>query len=214
MRKKLGVIILSAMLVMFFAVPAMANISGSAHDFTTSSYTNLESYTNSSGGACAACHTPHNADQDTVASEGILFGRTFNQDETTSYSASASNYETPNHSVTEMCMSCHDGTISPLQSVSGVNGNDTSWSNTSANLGYDMNDDHPVDVDYTTYDTADDKYGLVSPSSGTVGTAGLPLYSNFVTCGSCHDPHDDDNGKFLEVDPSSTDLCMQCHANK
>ncbi|HSG82133.1 MAG TPA: cytochrome c3 family protein, partial [Gemmatimonadota bacterium] len=77
----------------------------------------------------------------------------------------------------------------------------------SASVGFDLRDDHPVSIEYST--SAD---GGLNDST-TVKSAGLKFFSSKVQCATCHNPHDPGTSdKFLrlENDAAST-LCTTCH---
>jgi predicted CXXCH cytochrome family protein len=103
------------------------------------------------------------------------------------------------------CPSCHDGTIA-IDAIGGVAGTEPVIA-ASASVGFDLRDDHPVSIEYST--AAD---GGLNDST-TVKGAGLKFFSSKVQCATCHNPHDPGTStKFLRVenDANST-LCTTCH---
>jgi predicted CXXCH cytochrome family protein len=109
---------------------------------------------------------------------------------------------TDNRMFSLLCMSCHDGVTTPTvigpTSVSAV-GNVT-------NSG-GLTNDHPINMSHNPATDA----GLATPGNVTAG--GLVLYgtTNTVQCGSCHDSHDNTNGKFLRKPNTGSALCTTCH---
>src|SRR5581483_9911945 len=111
-----------------------------------------------------------------------------------------------------LCLSCHDGTIAlglvhnrptEIQMENGV----TKLTG-HANLGTDLSDDHPISFTYdTSLVTANGQ--LKDPSSLT-GKVKLD-HNKQLQCTSCHDPHDDQFGKFLVQNNYGSALCTSCH---
>jgi predicted CXXCH cytochrome family protein len=76
-----------------------------------------------------------------------------------------------------------------------------------AYIGTSLADDHPVNFTYNNaLYLADD--GLNDPATGDI--PGL-LISGKVQCSSCHDVHNNGNGKFLVMNNDSSALCTTCH---
>ena len=141
------------------------------------------------------------------------------------------------------CLSCHDG-VSAVNSVvnapgagAGAGGDeligdtatiitdvmalDGGTANAFANIGADLSNDHPVSI---TYDTT--KAGLVATTTALVGWAGASTVADllrdtagtdYVECGSCHDPHDGSSTEsassvaFLRINNDGSELCLGCH---
>ncbi len=182
---------------------------------------------------CVFCHTPHQAaaanGQDplwnhtlsTTASYGVYASSTLNATPSDIGGAAVGSA-----SVSNLCMSCHDGTVAVTSLYNAPNEapiNDnaanitiTAGGNVSAaglitgnpNLGTDLTNDHPVNF---TYDhalaTADG--GLRDPAT-TPAVAAL-LFGGTVQCASCHDPHDNTNPPFLVMSNTGSALCTTCH---
>jgi predicted CXXCH cytochrome family protein len=188
-----------------FATASQAQITGSAHDFTTSGW--------AGGEICIVCHTPHNADM-TVPDAPL-----WNHEVTTStflvYSSvtlDAGALGQPT-GVSKLCLSCHDGSVA-LDSFGGVTG--TTFIVAPDLVGTDLRDDHPISFTYD--DTlAGSDGGLHPPSSTNVpalgGTiAAEMLFGSSMECGSCHDVHNaDSNPSLLRVTNAGSALCLTCH---
>lgn len=187
------------------ASPAMAQISGSAHDFS--------SYAWSGGEICKPCHTPHNAMPDlprlwnhelTVATYEMHEGSGTAED----------NFDTESR----LCLSCHDGTVA-LDSFGGQTG--VNFIPGSANLGTDLTDDHPVGSDALYppdpppgwWDGAfKDEADL--PSAIRLATWTDPGGQDFkvVGCGSCHNPHNRGGyDHLLVMSNAASAVCLGCH---
>jgi predicted CXXCH cytochrome family protein len=78
----------------------------------------------------------------------------------------------------------------------------------STNLGTDLSDDHPISFYYSSAVTGVDSE-LVPPAALTE-----PIKldaTGQLQCTSCHDPHNDDKGKFLLLSHFRGELCLACH---
>jgi predicted CXXCH cytochrome family protein len=112
-----------------------------------------------------------------------------------------------------LCLSCHDGTIAigdvvseqaPIVMLGGI----TTLPPGPSLLGTDLSDDHPISFAYDSI-LSSQRQDLVDP---VVLTGDVKLdKSGQVQCTSCHDPHSDDNGKFLSVGNRGGALCLTCH---
>lgn len=99
------------------------------------------------------------------------------------------------------CLFCHDGTVAP-----GFPRHPES-----ANPQVNLTKPQAVAAEnYNTHLFAFPESGVeISPPDST-----SPLYmanSNKVQCGTCHDPHNDENGNFLKVTGQGSQICMECH---
>jgi predicted CXXCH cytochrome family protein len=198
MMKKLAALALAA-----FASTASATIAGGPHDLSAGGDI----------GACQYCHAAH-----LWVQPNAVGGPLWNRDvpaagSFTVYSSTTLDGAVALGTNSLTCLSCHDGATDMYTVNNGTSGQTPAvMTNTSyALVGTDLRNDHPVGV---AYNGASTEY--VDPVGSFVGAANLPLYSNRVECGSCHDPHgvwDDTRGTLamLRVDPSTTDLCAQCH---
>jgi len=157
---------------------------------------------------CIFCHTPHNS-----APMSPLWNRASSGSAYTPYSSStviASPGQPTGSSM--LCLSCHDGTIAlgnVLSKPTPIDLNGITTLPSGANLlDTDLSDDHPVSFDFTS-GLASQRGELVNPStlSGPVKLDN----SGQMQCTSCHDPHDDSNGKFLVMQNSASALCQVCH---
>ena len=158
---------------------------------------------------CIFCHTPHNA-----APLKPLWNHASSGSVYTPYSSS-SIFASPGQptGASMLCLSCHDGTVAlgdvlsrstPINMAGGV----TNMPAGRTRLGTDLSDDHPVSFAYTA-GLATQRGELVNPSALT-GPVKLDK-SGQMQCTSCHDPHDDANGKFLVMNNASSALCQVCH---
>ena len=117
---------------------------------------------------------------------------------------------------TRLCLSCHDGTIAlgslknlPTGVISDIvmEGGVTTMPTAAAGyIGIELQDDHPVAIPHTTDDPE-----LIVPPTGSVTVFNDGLGTNYVECASCHDPHDNQYGKFLVETNQFSAMCRNCH---
>ena len=158
---------------------------------------------------CIFCHAPHNS-----APSSPLWNRRNSGGTYTPYTSSTAlaNPGQPT-GASQLCLSCHDGTIAlgevlSRSSVIAMSGGVTAMPVGAGRLGTDLSDDHPISFAYSpTLASASGE--LVSPSTltGKVRLDG----AGQMQCTSCHDPHDDSNGKFLVISNQASALCQTCH---
>lgn len=118
-------------------------------------------------------------------------------------------------------MGCHDGTVA-LDAFGGSTGTPGIIINSSANIGTDLSNDHPIGsravyptTTSTSFNPQNSSHQIVS-AAGTlrlypwVDTAGSTQY--VVGCKTCHDPHNRGNyGHMLRFSNQSSQLCLTCH---
>ena len=174
---------------------------------------------------CIFCHTPHqsiknnniplwNHSLSTEASYGVYTSPTFDG---SSSIQDLGGTDATTAAVSNLCLSCHDGTIAinALNNPSNALGSNPTMTGTGAggvmpagtsNLGNDLTDDHPVNF---AYDAA--LYAADSSLNDPATLTGVRLFNNYVQCASCHDPHESVNPTFLRVDNTGSALCLKCH---
>ncbi len=158
---------------------------------------------------CVFCHAPHNA-----APSMQLWNRRTPASTYTPYTSSTAkaNAGQPTRG-SLMCLSCHDGTIalgevlSRASAVAMASGTTTLGAGNTL-LGTDLSDDHPVSIAYT-LTLASTRGELADPATLT-GPVRLDSTGQ-LQCTSCHDPHEDPNGKFLVMPNQASALCQVCH---
>ncbi len=176
---------------------------------------------------CVFCHTPHQANpaaplwnhtRSAVASYGVYTSPTMNGVP----ADIGGGTDTSN-----LCMSCHDGTIGVNNLVNppnDINANPTMGSgheldatgkiiaSRPTNMGNDLRNDHPVNFTYDAALAAADG-SLVTPASASYVDAGhtVPLFGGKLQCGSCHNAHDNTNVPFLTKGNHASALCKTCH---
>ncbi len=189
---------------------AHAEITGSAHDFSSSGWSGDE--------ICIPCHTPHNANSITAAP-------LWNHEETaatyTTYTSSTMDETTGQPGpISKVCLSCHDGTIA-LDSFGGQVG--TEMISGTARLGIDLSDDHPIGMRWNHQTSAAGLCWNCHIPAGPGGPGGPTGKVEFygvsrdrrIECASCHDVHNDKSlPNLLRVTMVGSELCLVCHNDK
>lgn len=201
-----GLIALVAGLLL--ALPTLAGIATSKHNLAASGPGTVKAATETQ--TCLFCHAPHSA-----STAAPLWNRSNPGSSYTPYSSSTS-VARPGQptGASLLCLSCHDGTIALGDVLSrgtriGMAGGITTLPSGNSNLGTDLSDDHPVSFAYDAALAASRGGELASPATLT-GKVKLDS-SGQMQCTSCHDPHDDSNGKFLVIPNQASALCQTCH---
>ena len=160
---------------------------------------------------CKFCHTPHGG-----AGERGLWNQSLSTVTYIPYSSSTlkATVGQPTGD-SKLCLSCHDGTVAlgmpnrrkqreparvgaaPMAPGRNV-------------LGTDLSDDHPVSFIYDNHLAA--SAHLKDPA--TLNNKVRLDAQRQVQCTSCHDPHNDQNGKFLVESTYASALCLHCHDPK
>ena len=221
-----------ATFLLVFSGATYAGIASTKHNLSTSGTGDIKSTDQQE--ICVFCHTPHQAIKNdsiplwnhtlsSTASYGTYTSPTFMFNTTTNLSesdiADVGGTDETNAVVTNLCLSCHDGTIAinsfnntsnffPVTTMTDsgtgrltVDGKLAPTAVT--NLGTDLSDDHPVNFTYR-----ED----IDPSlKAKTALVNARLYDNKVQCASCHDPHISDQPAFLRTTMVGSALCLECH---
>jgi predicted CXXCH cytochrome family protein len=180
---------------------------------------------------CVFCHTPHQAvaangqeplwnhTLSATAAYGVYDSDTMNAVPTDVGGATAGTAD-----VTNLCLSCHDGTVAvhtlynvpneadPVTITAGGNVDVDGKITGDPLVGTSLTNDHPVNFIYDgALATADG--GLNTPDSADWVDAAqtVPLFDTTVQCASCHDPHDNSFAPFMVIDNTGSALCTTCH---
>ena len=204
---KNAVILLTLLVVMPAFAQQGKSIQNSKHNLSASGPGAVRA--SSEQEVCIFCHTPHNAspiqpawNRNNPVSAYIVYS---------SQSMDAAPGQPTGNS--KLCLSCHDGSIAVGSVLSRdqeivMSGGTRTMPAGKSNLGTDLSDDHPISFRYDS--------SLVSKDAKLKDPAQLPLQVKLdrrgeMQCTSCHDAHDDTNGKFLVMDNSNSQLCASCH---
>ncbi len=169
---------------------------------------------------CVFCHAPHVPKQ--FAAEQ-LWNHRMSSANYTLYSSdylTALTYTAPNqpNPRSKLCLSCHDGTVAlgavynnaGASSILMANGVTTMPTGAAGNLGTSLANDHPVGY---LFDTGKDPELI--PRSWPWKTQiklDPDAVNGTVECISCHEPHDNQYGKFLRIDNTNAAMCIFCHS--
>lgn len=176
---------------------------------------------------CSFCHVAHKAGSaptgpgpllwnhtlSSVASYGVYQSDSFNALQTDISDLGAQ------MTVSNLCLSCHDGTVavnSFYEPVLGANFQPIPTGTTfmpNDTTIRDLTKQHPVNFTYSA--TVAQKAGMLVPNSiSSVDAAGeIPLFNGKMQCVTCHDPHNGKSGIFEQNFPTQTSgaFCTYCH---
>jgi len=216
-------------------VASAQTVVGTAHDLSTGS----GGATSNAIRVCVFCHTPHAAQVQSLPATNVL--PLWNHDpstavaytpyDSTTMNASPTDFADPADldatTVSNLCMSCHDGTVAVTSLFNdpneiGANPTIVAGGNVDAGglitgtplVGTNLADDHPVNFDYDNALYVAEG-GATGGLNDPAGAAVAALLSNgSVQCSSCHDPHDNSTpgGPFMALDNTDSALCTTCHA--
>ena len=198
---------LLAIAVLLLALPVFAGLATSKHNLSVSGPGTVKAASETQN--CLFCHAPHNA-----SPIAPLWNRSNPGTSYTPYTSSTSIARPGQPTGASLqCLSCHDGTIALGDVLSrgtriGMAGGVTTMPAGNSKLGSDLSDDHPISFAYTAT-LAATRGELANPATLT-GKVKLDAAGQ-LQCTSCHDPHDDSNGKFLVVPNQASALCQTCH---
>ncbi len=214
--RTVSVVAVALLMLTVTAPVAHASVAGTKHNFGSLSKADVKTTQNSE--ICVFCHTPHNSNPANPMWNRDASSATYNIYASQTVSAVLGQ---PTGS-SKLCLSCHDGTIalgsmlnlpgkaSPggILAVTGpgvTSGMLTSVS--TAFIGTDLSDDHPISFDYS----------LSYPSNTEIrDSATLPLNVKLdsngqVQCRSCHDPHGTAYPKMMVEPLDNGAICNTCH---
>lgn len=190
--KKMIILLAALAMIAGFSTVSFAAILGSAHDLSA---------VGSVGEICVFCHVPHNPLKNDPTLSPL-----WNHADTAStfdlYGGGTATAAGNNPSI--LCLSCHDGVtnLDAFGANAGTVDMATAFPGSTAIVGTDLTDDHPVMVSYP---------GPNTDYKDPTGFAYAAVYSNNVECSSCHDPHDTTNVPFLRAANTNSQLCLDCH---
>lgn len=204
-------------LVVLFAVPAMAKITNSKHNFADGG-TSLT--TGSNAQICIYCHTPHNAD---TAGNLPLWNRaTLAVTAVYTNSVTTAGGDPALAVIAPLCLSCHNGQDISSGTVNNYATGLTTGAAPNVATGFagdSLKGTHPIGFDYTGPQLAGraslKAIGAPGPLASWFKTVGA--VSNVMDCTSCHDVHGagvdrDGTGEGLfRAGVDGSVLCLTCH---
>jgi len=181
------------------------------HDLTTGSKSPV---TGVRAGSCQYCHAPHSG-----IGNAPLWNQTLSVQTYTPYSSTTSpetgNAQPPLGRDSSLCLSCHDGTVAPGQTVVYGTVTMTGSMNSADVFGTNLQNSHPFSLILPMKDSVDLTSSLVSQGKTADPTGAVKLILGNIECTSCHDPHvqarDTISQNFLVRDSSNGQLCLACH---
>jgi predicted CXXCH cytochrome family protein len=183
-------------------------IVNSKHNLAVSGTGDLKALTQTE--ICIFCHTPH-----VTAGEAPLWNHQMPVQYYTPYRSTtlkATDVAQPT-GASKLCLSCHDGTVAlgmvnsqttPIVMQGGI----TTLPVRRTQLGTDLSDDHPISF---RYDAALASANLQLKDPSTLNQRVRLDVNGQVQCTSCHDPHNNQFGKFLVQGNIGSALCLVCH---
>ncbi len=221
--KALGLVVLVVALTttMGFAKAPKSAIVNSAHDlratFGGGSYT-----------LCNFCHIAHKfANVTAPATAGpLLWNHTlsgvtsygvYTSDTFAGYATDITDLGTvATPTVSNLCLSCHDGTVAVNSWYSTPGGGITNPGTTmmaTDRTVRDLTQQHPINFTYNS--ALANSAGILVPASTTSvdGAGEIPLFAGKMQCATCHDPHNGASSILEQNFPTQTSgtFCTYCH---
>jgi hypothetical protein len=226
---------------------AFAQVAGTLHDLSTDGKSDASM--GSTKQVCVFCHHPHVGDS---SYSNLLWNYNASTADIDVYNGYATNNMNGSSTINGaddrlsgggdgasrrswLCMSCHDGTIGgdTLIKIPGDAGTTdptlgvvAGFAADGANLGTNLQDDHPVNITYA--NTVDQ--GLSQDMQNTIVIGKYPLYKNSgglltVQCATCHNVHAgrlnpslndsaDTAIEFMRGSTVASAICTDCHIDK
>jgi predicted CXXCH cytochrome family protein len=155
---------------------------------------------------CVFCHTPHNGTPASPLWNKALDPQVYNVYTSPTLKSGPLGQPT---GPTKLCLSCHDGTIAMgavVNPAGGISmaGSDHLGAGSLSDFGVDLSGHHPVAFAYNNA-LPNPELAPTPPSDLVFGGA------DEVHCMTCHDPHNDQYGRFLSKDNKYSALCTTCH---
>ena len=193
--------------ILIWSVPVWAagrGVENTLHNLSTSGPGSIKSGVVTQ--VCVFCHTPHNS-----SPRAPLWNRRDSGSTYIEYGSSTLD-ALPGQPTgkSRLCLACHDGTVALGALLKPPAGNYIPLNvkipkRSTANLGTDLRDDHPISFVFDSALAGQDGQ-LHQPR-----TIGLPLQNGELQCTTCHDPHDSTLAPFLRKSVVDGQLCITCH---
>ncbi len=165
---------------------------------------------------CLYCHAPHSG----VGGITPLWNQTLTTQTYTTYQ-STTYHETGTPkpllgSDSNLCLSCHDGSIAPGQTVAYGKWPMTGSMKSPDNFGTNLSSSHPFSLVLPLKDSPDLVASLYNSGVTADPTGAVKLINGNMECTTCHNAHVEARDlvahNFLVRDSSSGQLCLACHA--
>jgi predicted CXXCH cytochrome family protein len=164
---------------------------------------------------CLYCHAPHSG----VGGKTPLWNQRLTTETYTVYQ-SPTYHETGTSkpllgSASNLCLSCHDGSIAPGQTVAYGAFPMTGSMTSADNFGTNLSNSHPFSLVLPLKDSPDLVPSLCKSGVTADPTGAVKLIGGNIECTTCHNAHVQATDllalNFLVRDGSSGQLCMACH---
>lgn len=170
--------------------------------------------------ACQFCHAPHSGVNGPTTPNTPLWSQKLSTESNyTLYTSSTlvnTEQEPTLGSASNLCLSCHDGTVAPGTGVPYGNLQMSGTMNSQDLFIGTLQGIHPFNFKLP-LNCANDNL-LSSLCSGSTGNSAVPLVNGNVQCNSCHNPHvqliDPVQGDFLVMNNANSALCLSCHVSQ
>jgi hypothetical protein len=170
--------------------------------------------------ACQFCHAPHSGLNSTSLPNLPLWSQTLSTEQNyTLYSSPTEvnqEQEPTLGSASNLCLSCHDGTVAPGTNVPYVGLKMNGAMNSQDLFIGTLQGIHPFNFQLPLNCTNDNL--LSSLCSGSTGNPAVQLIAGNVQCNSCHNPHvqaiDPVAQNFLVMNNANSAMCLACHVSQ
>ena len=196
------------------ASPLLAQINGDVigmHDLSPGSKSPI---TGARPGSCSYCHAPHSG----LATGKALWNQT--QTKATYQLYTSTTYHQKGQqpllgSDSNLCLSCHDGTVAVGNTIVSGQVTMTGSMYTQDVLGTNLQSSHPFSLQLPIKDTIDLIATLASQGKTGDPLGKVKLINGNIECTSCHNAHvqaiDLLSQNFLVRDSSKAQMCLACH---
>jgi predicted CXXCH cytochrome family protein len=166
-------------------------------------------------GSCLYCHAPHSG----VGGNTPLWNQKLSTSTYTPYASSTyvqkGSVQPTLGGASSLCLSCHDGTIAPGQTVAYGKVAMKGGMKTPDVFGTNLQGSHPFSLVLPMKDSPDLVASLVASGKTADTTSAVHLVNGNIECTTCHNPHVQSTDKvslnFLVRDSSSGQMCLSCH---
>jgi len=164
--------------------------------------------------SCLYCHAPHSG----VGGNTPLWNQQLSTSVYTTYTSTTAGEKATQPLLggsSNLCLSCHDGTVAPGQTVAYKAIPMTGQMKPSDQFSTNLQGSHPFSMVLPLVDAPDLAASLVAQGKTADPTGAVQLINGNVECNSCHNPHvqstDQLSANFLLIDSSNGQLCAACH---
>jgi Doubled CXXCH motif (Paired_CXXCH_1) len=170
--------------------------------------------------ACQYCHAPHSGLNSNALPNLPLWSQTLSTESNytlyTSPTEVNPEQEPTLGSASNLCLSCHDGTVAPGTNVPYTGLQMSGTMNSQDLFIGTLQGIHPFNFKLPLNCSNDNL--LTSLCSGSTGNPAVQLISGNVQCNSCHNPHvqyiDPVQGDFLVMSNANSAMCLACHVSQ